>query len=66
MRPVAILAVLGMLTAGAADDQFLEQAKAVHKRILAFDTHLDLPFDYPGAAADGKTQFDRKRQRKPS
>jgi microsomal dipeptidase-like Zn-dependent dipeptidase len=47
-----------MLTAGAADDRFLEQAKAVHKRILAFDTHLDLPFDYPGAAADGKTQFD--------
>jgi membrane dipeptidase len=45
-------------SAAAADDQFLEQAKAVHKRILAFDTHLDLPFDYAGAAADGKTQFD--------
>ena len=41
---------------GAA--KYLERARAIHKRIIAFDTHLDLPFDYTGAAADGKTQFD--------
>jgi microsomal dipeptidase-like Zn-dependent dipeptidase len=40
------------------DAKFLERARELHKRILAFDTHLDLPFDYTGAAADGKTQFD--------
>jgi len=38
--------------------RYLERAKEIHKRIIAFDTHLDLPFDYSGAAADGKTQFD--------
>jgi membrane dipeptidase len=43
---------------GVADPKLLEKAKEVHRRIIAFDSHLDLPFDYPGAAADGKTQFD--------
>jgi len=58
--PLALLVGLAALATGgrAADDQFLAQAKAIHKRILAFDTHLDLPFDYAGAAEDGKTQFD--------
>jgi microsomal dipeptidase-like Zn-dependent dipeptidase len=40
------------------DAKYLERAREIHKRIIAFDTHLDLPFDYAGAAADGKTQFD--------
>ena len=40
------------------DAQYLEKAKELHKRVIAFDTHVDLPFDYAGAAADGKTQFD--------
>src|ERR1700730_9931549 len=43
---------------GVADPKLLEKAKEVHRRIIAFDSHLALPFDYPGAAADGKTQFD--------
>src|ERR1700739_1755188 len=43
---------------GAADPKLLQKAKEVHRRIIAFDSHLDLPFDYPGASADGKTQFD--------
>src|SRR5580692_2039676 len=43
---------------GAADPKLLEKAKEVHRRIIAFDSHVDLPFDYPGAAADGKTQID--------
>ena len=40
------------------DPQLLQKAKEIHKRIIAFDSHLDLPFDYAGAAEDGKTQFD--------
>ena len=40
------------------DSKYLERAKQLDQRILTFDTHLDLPFDYPGAAADGTTQFD--------
>src|SRR6516164_7631635 len=40
------------------DSKYLERAKQLDKRILTFDTHLDLPFDYPGAAAEGTTQFD--------
>jgi hypothetical protein len=40
------------------DPQLLQKAKEIHKRIIAFDSHLDLPFDYAGAADDGKTQFD--------
>src|SRR6202049_4301639 len=44
--------------ATVADTKLLEKAKEIHRRIVAFDSHLDLPFDYPGALADGKTQFD--------
>ena len=57
---VALLLVLSRSIASAqgADPRQLEKAKEVHRRIIAFDSHLDLPFDYPGASADGKTQFD--------
>ena len=41
-----------------AADELLEKANQIQKRILAFDCHLDLTDDYPGAAEDGKTQFD--------
>src|SRR5262249_23581559 len=34
------------------------KAKEIQKRIIAIDCHVDLPFDYSGAAEDGKTQFD--------
>lgn len=44
--------------AAAADATLLEQARNIHQRIIAIDSHVDLPFDYPGAAADGKTQID--------
>src|SRR5580698_1748569 len=54
----AILPSLLILLAYADDAALLEKAKAIHKRIIAFDSHLDLPFDYAGAAEDGKTQFD--------
>jgi microsomal dipeptidase-like Zn-dependent dipeptidase len=38
--------------------QLRKKAKLIHDRDLTFDSHLDLPFDYPGAAKNGKTQFD--------
>jgi membrane dipeptidase len=58
--PTIALAVAVSLTAGddAADAKFIQKANEVQKRILAFDAHLDLPFDYQGGAEDGKSQFD--------
>jgi membrane dipeptidase len=55
-----LLAITRSIAAPAdgADPKLLEKAKEVQRRIIAFDSHLDLPFDYPGASADGKTQFD--------
>jgi membrane dipeptidase len=60
---VAAAALVSATLAGswaqaAGDAKYLDRAKEIHKRMIAFDTHLDLPFDYAGAAADGKTQFD--------
>jgi microsomal dipeptidase-like Zn-dependent dipeptidase len=54
-----LLAALPIFAADdAADANLLKRAEQIQKRILAFDSHLDLPFDYNGAAEDGKTQFD--------
>jgi microsomal dipeptidase-like Zn-dependent dipeptidase len=50
--------ILGAGNAGAADASLVEQARQIHQRIIAIDSHVDLPFDYPGAAADGNTQID--------
>ena len=52
--------VLLAATAAAADPnaKLVEKAREIHKRIVAFDSHVDLPFDYPGAAEDGKTAID--------
>jgi microsomal dipeptidase-like Zn-dependent dipeptidase len=61
---IAVFSTLALASATASwaqervDARYLERARQIHKRIIAFDTHLDLPFDYAGAAADGKTQFD--------
>jgi len=41
-----------------ADPKLLQRAKDIHKRIIAFDSHVDLPFNYGGAATDGKAQID--------
>src|SRR5215469_5300062 len=61
-QPIVAIVVAALTIPLAADEpgdtKYLERAREIHKRILAFDTHLDLPFDYVGAAADGKTQFD--------
>ncbi|HVW69563.1 MAG TPA: dipeptidase [Steroidobacteraceae bacterium] len=46
----------------APNGELLKKAAAIHKSIVTFDNHLDVPFDYgtPGkeAATDGPTQFD--------
>ena len=59
---LAASAVYVALPMFAADDppdaNLIKRAAQIQERILAFDSHLDLPFDYAGAAADGKTQFD--------
>src|SRR5215471_17326224 len=61
-QPIVAIVAATLTIPVAADElgdtKYLERAREIHKRILAFDTHLDLPFDYAGAAADGKTQFD--------
>jgi membrane dipeptidase len=55
----AVLSVVPVFAAdAAADAKLLKRAGEIHKRIVAFDSHLDLPFDYTGATEDGKTQFD--------
>jgi microsomal dipeptidase-like Zn-dependent dipeptidase len=62
---VTALAMVSRSVASGAnppDPKLLEKARAVQKRIIAFDSHVDIPFDYgsPGleAGTDGKTQFD--------
>ena len=40
------------------DGKLLQRAREIDKRIIVFDSHVDLPFDYPGAVDDGKTQID--------
>ena len=60
---VSAAALMGLLPITAwsqepNDSKYLERARQLDQRILTFDTHLDLPFDYPGAAVDGTTQFD--------
>ena len=56
---VILFAVLRSFAAdSAADPKLLQRAKEIHKRIVAFDSHVDLPFDYADAAADGKAQID--------
>src|SRR5260370_39120609 len=44
--------------AAPVDPKLLQRAKDIHKRIIAFDSHVDLPFDYAGASTDGTAQID--------
>ncbi len=63
-RPLGLISAFAALTlthafaADPPDARLVEKAKAIHKRIIAFDSHVDLPFDYAGAAEDGKAQID--------
>jgi membrane dipeptidase len=47
-----------VLAQDPADAKLLQRAREIDKRIILFDSHVDLPLDYPGAGADGKTQID--------
>src|SRR5690348_13549302 len=58
---IALLVIQPRITFAAdapSTAKLLEKARQVHSKVLTFDSHFDLPFDYAGAAADGKTQFD--------
>ncbi|HEV2202595.1 MAG TPA: dipeptidase [Bryobacteraceae bacterium] len=64
---IPLTAAFGLLVAPASyslhaadktDVKLFQRASQIHKRIVAFDSHVDLPFDYAGAAADGKAQID--------
>ena len=42
----------------ADDAKLLERAREIHKKIVAFDSHTDITFDFEGGAVDGKSQLD--------
>jgi len=56
--PFFCLTLVSARAQEAADAKLLQKAREIDKRIIVFDSHVDLPFDYPGAAAEGKTQLD--------
>jgi membrane dipeptidase len=56
-----LLAGTGVAQAGASqtdDAKLLERARQIHKKIIAFDSHTDITFDFEGGAVDGKSQLD--------
>src|SRR3984885_4018113 len=60
---LSLLALFVCLTLSApaqesADAKLLQKAHEIDKRIILFDRPVVPPFDYPGGAADGKTQID--------
>jgi membrane dipeptidase len=58
---IALIAVPGLIVSAAdtpSQARLLEKARQIHSRMVTFDSHLDLPFDYAGASAEGETQFD--------
>jgi microsomal dipeptidase-like Zn-dependent dipeptidase len=60
--PGAFLCLAALSPATAAGDAYLDRAREIHKKIIVFDSHLDIPDDFgtPGleAGTDGATQFD--------
>lgn len=62
-RMPKILFSAGMLLAGTGlaqtdDARLLGRAREIHKKIIAFDSHTDIAFDFEGGAVDGKSQLD--------
>jgi microsomal dipeptidase-like Zn-dependent dipeptidase len=57
---VALLVATTSFAAPSADN--LQKAAAIHKQIVTFDNHLDIPFEYGAGALDaannGESQFD--------
>jgi len=62
MRDICLTCLLVVSAAAQSADprdaKLVQRATAIHKRIIVFDSHVDLPFDYAGAGQDGKTQID--------
>lgn len=55
-----LLGALGASTAGAeTEDELLERARAIHERVIAIDTHVDIPPDF------GTEAYDPARARPP-
>jgi membrane dipeptidase len=62
-RMPKILFSAGIILAGIGAAQtdnpkLLERAREIHKKIIAFDSHTDITFDFEGGAVDGKSQLD--------
>jgi len=54
---LALQAAGGGKTPSVNDKDFLQKAKQIHRKIVTFDSHVDVPVDLD-AAVDGKSQFD--------
>jgi len=56
LAPVAALALLsgGFAAAGDNDAALLEKAKQIHSRIVAFDSHVDIPLNYGAPGVDSQ------------
>lgn len=48
----------GSVVAQTDDTGLLDQARQIHRKIIAFDSHTDITFDFEGGAVDGKSQLD--------
>ncbi|GIV57520.1 MAG: peptidase M19 [Rhodothermaceae bacterium] len=61
MRVLTGLALLAVLMAGCdrGEEALLEQARAIHERVLTLDTHADIPFNF---ATDEVDPLDADRQ----
>ena len=54
---LALQAAGGGKTPSVNDKDFLQKAKQIHRKIVTFDSHVDVPVDLD-AAVDGKSLFD--------
>jgi membrane dipeptidase len=58
LSALCLLSGIGVCAAENDTAKLAERAREIHKRIIAIDSHLDIPFDYPGAARETATAFD--------
>jgi microsomal dipeptidase-like Zn-dependent dipeptidase len=54
---LATLTIAAAAPDGAIDPKLLEKAHAIHKKIIVFDSHVDIPLDFQ-PAVEGKSQID--------
>lgn len=59
--------VMSGCTGQSPEDALVEQARAIHQRVLTLDTHIDIPFNYatrevdPGVANDFQVDLTKMR-----